>query len=163
MKKTLKIIVASVVIALLNSGLSFAGNINVVWIFAVAFFVADMESTGVLIAVLSGFISDMLMHGGLGMTGLIILFALVLYVIVRSIGICHRIWQKVLVFFMVMFVAYLIEYLIKMLLGDGPGLSLSGIYYCAGRTLPGAVLSSVIYGAIVFWREQHPERATVKL
>lgn len=163
MKKTLKVIAACVFIALLNSGLSFVGDINMVWIFAASFFVADMESTGVLIAVLAGFVSDMLLHGGLGMTGLVILVSLVLYVVVRSIGICHRTWQKVLAFFIVMFAAYLIEYLMKMLLGDGPVLSLNGIYYCAGRTLPSVVLSSVIYGVIVFWREQHPERATVKL
>lgn len=163
MKQTLKIIAVSILIALLNSGLSFAGDINIIWIAAVSFFVADMESTGVIIAVLAGFISDMLLHGGLGTTGLVILAALVLYVIARSIGICHRTWQKVLAFFMVIFAAYLFEYLGKLLFGEGPGLSWNGIYYCAGRTLPSAVLSSVTYGIIIFWREQHPDRASVKL
>jgi len=163
MKRTLRIIAVSVVVALLNAGVSFAGDVNLVWIASVSVFVAEMEGMGIMIAVLAGFISDMLLHEGLGTTGLVILFVLVLYVAARSVGICHRTWQKILLLFLMTFVAYLTEYLMKSLSGEGTGLSLSAVYYCAGRTLPNAVLSTVVYGIIVFWVEQHPERAVVKL
>ena len=110
MRKLFAVIIGSLVLALLSVGVSYVGYIELVWVFAVGLFISGHEEEGLGVAVLSGFLFDVMMHGNVGFTSLSILVGIAVYVLAKWLGLFDRTWQKVGVVLMVYVVAYLVEF-----------------------------------------------------
>lgn len=139
MKRVLILIALSFVVALLNIAVSFLGPVNLVWAAAVALYISEREKSGIVFAVASGVMFDIMMHGNVGLTTISILGALLIYVLVKSIGFGDRSWQKLGISFVVMFLALMLQSLGRALLeGNTSG------FFDLQYFLQGAVVNTVI-------------------
>ena len=110
MRTFLAVLIGSLVLAFLSIGLSYIGYVELLWVAVVALFVSDHEDEALGIAVLSGFLFDVMMHGNVGFTSLSILAGLAVYIAAKGFGFADRAWQKVVVVVLVFVTAFLVEF-----------------------------------------------------
>lgn len=163
MRKVVLLILASVVLALLNLGFSFVSEINLVWVAVVALMVVGFEDLGIAVALVAGIVFDIFLHSNVGTTSLAILIPSGVCVLARFTGFGERLWQKVILVFVMLLFAGLIASLELALLESIP-FELVGDF---GDRVTSAILSGLVtlgvYGAILIWSERHQTRRSVKL
>lgn len=83
----------AVFVAVLTVAFSFVADINFVWIFAMALFVAGMEGAGILFIVLSGLTLDIGMHNQLGYTAILFLAGSLIFIVAKSLRLTLKWWM----------------------------------------------------------------------
>src|SRR4030043_1731887 len=109
MKKYILLTVGAILVALMNLGLSFVGGLNLVWVVVVVLALIELEDDAIVFALISGAFFDLFMHSNIGTTTLAILIPTGVLVLVRFVGLGARLWQKIVLIFLLLFVALLMS------------------------------------------------------
>jgi hypothetical protein len=163
MKKIIKLIVLSLIIALLNNAFSFLGELNLIWIVAAAVYVAEFELSGLIVAVLGGSLFDFFMHGNVGITGISILGGLIFYVLIYSLGVITNDIQKIVGLLVVFFLANLLFFFIEYVLGELSYYDWDIVLFSLRRTAINGILSVVVYMIAINWQQEESSKNVVKL
>ena len=162
MRLIIGVIIGSLGIALLNVGVSFVGYADLVWIVAIALFICGVEDGAVAVAVLAGFLFDMMIHGNVGTTSLTVLVGLGVYVIGKSLGVADRLWQRVLLVIVVLIVCFAMNTLIKGIL-DGVTFDTGMFEYWLKGVAINAALVALSVGVIQYFQRRIEVKGRVKL
>lgn len=163
MKFVLRSLIIGIVVALINVGLAFVFDVRLVWILTVSLFLIGMEDVAVVSGIVSGVFFDLMMHGNIGQTSLVILVAAVLVILSKSIGFVERSWQKIIVGFFVLLVAFLVDILITTLLIEGKSMTADFIITFVDEFIINYFLFVIVFFLVSFWKAQVPEKNVVKI
>lgn len=153
MRKVLFVIIAAIVVALLNVGVSFLDYADFIWVVTIALFLVGYELVGIGFIILSGFLFDIMMHGAVGSTSLSGLLGVGIYVVAKGLGVADRVWQKVLWVAVGLFVCFAGEAVLRNLLEDMPlQIDLYGYW------LKGIVVNGVLVGLVYLVAENVARR-----
>ncbi len=97
MRGILRTVLLGLIVAVLTVTFSFVADVNFVWIFAMALFVAEMEGAGILFVVLSGFVLDIGMHNQLGYTAIVFLGGSLVFIIAKALRLTIKWWMAFIV------------------------------------------------------------------
>ena len=128
MRKIVFFTIGAIAAALLSVGLSFIGDLNLVWIVVIVLMLSELEVMAVIFAVVSGFFMDVFLHANIGATSISILIGLAFYVLAKSVRIGGRVYEKVLLVIIVLTVSFVVDAVVRDLIGDGSLVTLSVEY-----------------------------------
>jgi cell shape-determining protein MreD len=163
MKTFIKLFLVSLALALITSGISLIGNLNLIWIAVIALFVAEFEYYGVVVAVVAGGAFDIMMGDNVGLTGFAVLVALTIYVLIHGLGLITSDWQKILSIFVIYVFTYAVEFLVKVVLGELNTFNVDTILFILRNAIPGVILTIITFTFIQNWKKHNLNKATVKL
>lgn len=83
--KPLKLILLSILVAVLNVGISNIGYVNLVLIVTAVLLIKEDESLSIFFAVVGGFIFDVLMHNSIGETSFCILVGVIVFLLFKAL------------------------------------------------------------------------------
>ncbi|MFH1547282.1 MAG: hypothetical protein ABIC57_02240 [bacterium] len=84
MSNFLKIMIISVIGALANVALTRVGYINLIWIFVVVLLMTENDVLAIPVAILGGFLFDVMIHNSVGTTSLAILIGVLVFLLARA-------------------------------------------------------------------------------
>jgi hypothetical protein len=163
MKKVLRILLLSIILALLSSGAGLVVNLNLVWVVAAALFVVGFEMSAVVIAVLSGFLFDVMMGANVGITGLSIILGLGVFALINSLGLITSNAQKFISVMVVFFLAGIVNSFVKYVLGEFSIFNWMVIGNVFQEKLFGALLSGIVLLLIESWKDRNQDKNVIKL